>query len=54
MYKSRFANSHGMDMINNYSCCEDILILTQEAMKNAEFRKIVLAKTYKGTFKFFK
>lgn len=23
-------------------------------MKNAEFRKIVLAKTYKGTFKFFK
>lgn len=34
MYKTRFANSHGMDMLNNYSCCEDILKMTQYAMKN--------------------
>lgn len=54
MYKTRFSNSHGLDMLNNYSCCEDILTMTQEALKAEDFRKIVKAQTYKGTFKFFK
>lgn len=54
MYKTRFANCHGLDMLNNYSCCEDVLIMTQEALKNEEFRKIVKAQTHKGLFKFFR
>lgn len=32
--RTRFANPHGMDMLNNYSCCEDLLRITQEAMKS--------------------
>jgi len=27
MNKTRFANPHGLDHINNYSCCEDILLM---------------------------
>ena len=27
MTKSKFANPHGLDHPNNYSCCEDILIM---------------------------
>ena len=54
MLKTRFSNPHGLDMINNYSCCEDVLIMSLQGMKNAEFRKVVNTQTYKGTHKFFK
>ena len=33
MHKTRFSNPHGLDMINNYSCCEDVLIMSQEGLK---------------------
>ncbi len=54
MYKTRFANPHGLDHINNYSCCEDVYLMCKEAMNHAVFRKVVRAGTHKGTFKFFK
>ena len=54
MFKTRFANPHGLDMLNNYSCCDDVLIMAQLAMQNPDFRKIVKTQTYKGTFKFFR
>lgn len=54
MFKTRFSNPHGLDMFNNYSCCDDVLIMSLEGMKNYEFRKIVNTHTYKGTFKFFR
>ena len=54
MYKTRFSNPHGLDMLNNYSCCDDVLIMAKEGMNNPEFRKIVKTQTYKGTFKFFR
>ena len=34
MSKTRFANPHGLDHINNYSCCEDVYTMCREAMKN--------------------
>jgi len=27
MTKTKFANVHGLDHANNYSCCEDVLIM---------------------------
>ena len=53
MSKTRFSNPHGMDMINNYSCCEDVLLMAQEGMRDPDFREIVQTKKYKGTFKNF-
>lgn len=54
MNKTKFGNPHGLDHINNYSCCEDVLIMSQEGMKNVTFRQIVKTSKYKGTFKTFK
>jgi D-alanyl-D-alanine carboxypeptidase (penicillin-binding protein 5/6) len=54
MYKTRFSNPHGLDMLNNYSCCDDVLLLANEAMLHPDLRKIVKTHTYKGTFKFFR
>ena len=54
MYKTRFANPHGLDHINNYSCCEDVYLMCKEAMTHGVIRKVVKAVTHKGTFKFFK
>ena len=36
MYKTRFANPHGLDHINNYSCCEDVYLMCKEAMTHGE------------------
>ncbi len=33
MYKTRFANPHGLDTINHYSSCDDTLIMSKEVMK---------------------
>jgi D-alanyl-D-alanine carboxypeptidase len=54
MNKTRFANPHGLDHINNYSCCEDVLIMCKEAMKWDVMRKIVKTVTHKAVFKIFK
>lgn len=29
MTKTRFGNVHGLDHTNNYSCCEDVLIMSK-------------------------
>lgn len=29
MAKTRFGNVHGLDHANNYSCCEDVLIMSK-------------------------
>ena len=34
MFKTRFGNPHGLDHLNNYSCCDDVLLMSKEAMKN--------------------
>lgn len=54
MYKTRFANPHGLDHLNNYSCCEDVYLMSKELMGYGVIRKIVKAVTYKGIFKFFR
>jgi D-alanyl-D-alanine carboxypeptidase len=54
MLKTRFANPHGLDHINNYSCCEDVYLMCAEAMRNEIFRKIIRTVSHKGCFKFFK
>ena len=54
MARTKFANSHGLDHINNYSCCEDVYIMAKEAMKGEIFKKVVRTITYKATFKIFK
>ena len=54
MFRTRFANPHGLDHLNNYSCCDDVLTMCLEAVKNSYFRKIVSTFTYKGTYKIFK
>jgi D-alanyl-D-alanine carboxypeptidase len=54
MLRTRFANPHGLDHVNNYSCCEDVYAMCSEAMRNEVFRKITRTVTHKGFFKFFK
>ena len=54
MFKTRFANPHGLDHINNYSSCEDVYLMCKEAMSNSIIRKIVKSPTHKGIFKMFK
>ncbi len=54
MTKTKFANPHGLDNVNNYSCCEDVLIMCREAMSSQLISKIVSTTKYKGTFKTFK
>ena len=52
MMKTRFANPHGLDHINNYSTCQDVYLMCKQAMKFDLFRKISKTVTYKGSFKF--
>ena len=33
MHKTHFGNPHGLDHVANYSCCDDVLIMSKEAMK---------------------
>lgn len=41
-----FANSHGLDAENHYSCARDMAKLTAEALKNEKFREIFACETY--------
>lgn len=54
MTKTRFANPHGLDHINNYSTCEDVYIMCKEFMKYDLLKKIAKTITHKGCFKFLK
>lgn len=54
MFKTRFANAHGLDNFNSYSCCEDVYLMSKEAMKHKLFRTIVSTITHKALFKFHK
>lgn len=54
MFRTRFANPHGLDQLNNHSCCEDVLAMAKLAMASPELCKIVKTQTHKGTYKFFK
>ncbi|MDR0821376.1 MAG: D-alanyl-D-alanine carboxypeptidase [Oscillospiraceae bacterium] len=42
---THFANPHGLDEEGHYSSAYDLALLTVAAMKNADFREIVSAKT---------
>lgn len=53
MNRTRFANPHGLDHMNNYSCCEDVYLMCKEAMSNEIFRNIVKTVSHKGVFKYF-
>ena len=52
MYRTRFSNPHGLDAINNYSCCEDVLIMCKELMKIERLRKVVATQAHKAKLKF--
>ena len=49
MVKTNYANSHGLVNPENRSCAYDIAILSEHAMSNAHFRKIVSCRVYKTT-----
>ena len=42
---THFANPHGLNANQHYSCARDMAVIAQEAMKNEEFRRIVSTKT---------
>lgn len=54
MNKTRFANPHGLDHPQNYSCCEDVYLMIVEALKDEVFRKVVRTITYKAVLKYFR
>lgn len=43
---THFTNPHGLPDDNHYTCAYDMALITQEAMKNATFRKIFSTKQY--------
>ena len=47
MEDTSYQNPHGLSNKFNYSTCNDLSLLTSEAMKNDLFREIVKTKTYK-------
>lgn len=47
MVKTTYANSHGLVNPDNRSCAYDIAILSEHAMNNHNFRKIVSCRIYK-------
>ena len=47
MVKTTYANSHGLVNPDNRSCAYDIAILSEHAMNNPHFRKIVCCRVYK-------
>lgn len=41
LYRTSFANPHGLGNVLNYSSASDILILSGHASENREFKKIM-------------
>lgn len=46
MNKTNYANSHGLVNINNKSSAFDVAILSEYALKNDIFRRIVSTKKF--------
>lgn len=44
--RSSWANPHGLSNVNNLSTAEDLAQLCMFAMKNTQFREVVLTKNY--------
>lgn len=49
---TNFSNPHGLPNRNTYSSACDLAKLTIHCLKNDEFKKIIVTKSYKGTAKF--
>ncbi len=47
MKNTRFSNPHGYHDENHFTTCEDLCLLTREALKNRDFFNIVSATSYK-------
>lgn len=47
MLKTKFSNPHGLADPNNKSCCYDLTILCDFAMKNDFFRSLVSTQEYR-------
>jgi len=43
---THFANPHGLQDENHYTCAYDMALISKEAFSNAEFKKVVGTKTY--------
>lgn len=51
MEKTKYCNSHGLSNPDNRSCAFDLAILSEYAMNNHDFRKIVSCKVYEAEIK---
>ena len=49
LQKTTYANSHGLVNPANKSCCYDLAVLCEYAMKNKKFKDIVSCKIYQNT-----
>ena len=54
MEKTNYANSHGLVNFSNKSCAYDVALLSEYAMKNKKFRKIVRTKNYTTSVTYYK
>jgi D-alanyl-D-alanine carboxypeptidase (penicillin-binding protein 5/6) len=48
MEKTKYCNSHGLSNPENRSCAFDLAIISEYAMNNSDFRRIVSCKTYEA------
>lgn len=46
LHNTRFANPHGLDSEDNYSCASDMARLAAYALENEDFRRIVSSQSY--------
>lgn len=51
MQKTKYCNSHGLSNPENRSCAFDLAVLSEYAMNNSEFRRIVSCKIYETQIK---
>lgn len=51
MEKTKYCNSHGLSNPDNRSCALDLAILSEYAMNNHDFRRIVTCKAYETEIK---
>ncbi len=45
LQNTHYANPHGLDSEGNYGCARDLAILTAEALKNPDFRRVCATKS---------
>lgn len=48
MEKTKYCNSHGLSNPENRSCAFDLAIISEYAMNNSDFRRIVSCKVYEA------